>query len=410
MSKQMVPEVRYDGFEDEWKESELNDVVSRITRRNESLTSRNPLTISAQEGLISQLKYYDWQVASKNLENYYLLYNGDFAYNKSYSNGYPVGAVKRLENYGKGVLSTLYIVFRPEEIGSNFLKHYYESTYWYKSIYEIADEGARNHGLLNVKPVEFFNTKIKYPIDKKEQAKIGKQFEQIEKIIIDKMKNLEKLINFKQAMLQKMVPKEGKKEPEVRFEGFSGEWESYELKDVSDLKHGYSFKSSSYKKNGKYPIITIKNVTGGRSVSTNNADYIDILPDNINEHQKLKKGDILISLTGNVGKASIVNANNNLLNQRVGLLDITRGDAEFMYQIVSGENFEKVMIKSGQGAAQLNISKSDVEEYAVLLPSMAEQSAIGNFFKELDNKIELEQQNLEKMKQFKKAMLQKMFV
>ena len=110
MKNKKVPQLRFRGFEDEWEEKKLGEVSDRVTRKNENLDSKLPLTISAQYGLVDQITFFNNQVASvTNLKNYFLLEKGEFAYNKSYSAGYPWGAIKRLDRYEKGVLSTLYI-------------------------------------------------------------------------------------------------------------------------------------------------------------------------------------------------------------------------------------------------------------------------------------------------------------
>ena len=123
-----IPQLRFSGFDDEWEEKKLGEVSDRVTRKNENLESTLPLTISAQYGLVDQITFFNNQVASTtNLRNYFLVKNGEFAYNKSYSAGYPWGAIKRLDRYEKGVLSTLYIVFKPKNINSDYLLSYYDT-------------------------------------------------------------------------------------------------------------------------------------------------------------------------------------------------------------------------------------------------------------------------------------------
>ena len=140
-------QLRFAGFNEEWKSFRLNEISERITRKNKSLETDRPLTISAQYGLVDQIEYFNKIVASKSLKGYYLLNKGEFAYNKSYSNGYPFGAVKRLDNYENGAISTLYICFSVNNnMNSELLKEYFETDKWYKEIYKIAVEGARNHG------------------------------------------------------------------------------------------------------------------------------------------------------------------------------------------------------------------------------------------------------------------------
>ena len=169
-----------------WEQRKLGDLVDRVTRKNQDLVSELPLTISAQYGLIDQNEFFDKRVASKDVSGYYLIENGEFAYNKSTSTDAPWGAIKRLDRYENGVLSTLYIVFGIKEnnpIDSDFLVSYYSTNLWHKGIHEIAAEGARNHGLLNIAPADFFETKLMIPQDIEEQKKIGKYFEELERLI-----------------------------------------------------------------------------------------------------------------------------------------------------------------------------------------------------------------------------------
>ena len=164
----------------------MGDLTERVTRKNQDLVSELPLTISAQYGLIDQNEFFEKRVASKDVSGYYLIKNGEFAYNKSTSSDAPWGAIKRLDRYENGVLSTLYIVFAIKDnvpIDSDFLVSYYSTNLWHKGIHEIAAEGARNHGLLNIAPSDFFGTKLMVPQDIEEQRKIGKYFAQLDTLI-----------------------------------------------------------------------------------------------------------------------------------------------------------------------------------------------------------------------------------
>ena len=163
--KQSAPRKRIKGFYTDWQKVHLNDICSRVIQKNTNGRCDLVLTIAAQYGLVSQLDFFNKSVASENLEGYYLLQKGDFAYNKSYSSEYTCGAVKRLERYEEGVLSPLYICFRPDisKVNSDYLTYYFESTKWYREIMDISVEGARNHGLLNISVVDYFNTIHRIP-------------------------------------------------------------------------------------------------------------------------------------------------------------------------------------------------------------------------------------------------------
>lgn len=187
-----------------WEQRKLNEISERVTRKNTNLESTLPLTISAQDGLIDQNSFFDKTVASKDVSGYYLVKNGDFAYNKSYSNGYPLGAIKRLDRYDKGVLSTLYIVFKPTKVDSQFLVSYYDSTVWYPEIIKNAAEGARNHGLLNISPSDFFNSELLIPASSKEQQSIGNVLKQLASLVAANQQKLNQLKQLKKYLMQNM--------------------------------------------------------------------------------------------------------------------------------------------------------------------------------------------------------------
>lgn len=181
-----VPKIRFSGFTGDWEQRKLGNVVERVTRKNENLESVLPLTISAQHGVIAQNEFFDKRIASKNISGYYLIRKGEFAYNKSTSSDAPWGAIKRLERYKNGVLSTLYLIFQIRDenrTDSDYLVTYYDANLWHKNIQEIAAEGARNHGLLNIAPEDFFRTKVSIPQNIDEQRKIGQYFQKLNQLI-----------------------------------------------------------------------------------------------------------------------------------------------------------------------------------------------------------------------------------
>ncbi len=169
-----------------WEQRKLGELVDRVVRKNTNNESSLPLTISAQDGLVDQITYFNNRVASRDVSNYYLVLNGEFAYNKSTSDGYPFGAVKRLDKYEKGVLSTLYIVFSikdTREIDSDFLAVFFDTDRWHKGVSERAAEGARNHGLLNISAEDFLDIELAIPKNRAEQELLGKVFKRLDHLI-----------------------------------------------------------------------------------------------------------------------------------------------------------------------------------------------------------------------------------
>ncbi len=202
-----VPEIRFSGFTEDWEQRKLGDIVERVVRKNTNNESSLPLTISAQYGLVDQITYFNNRVASRDVSNYYLVLNGEFAYNKSTSDGFPFGAVKRLDLYEKGVLSTLYIVFsikNQSEIDSDYLTVFFDTDRWHKGVSERAAEGARNHGLLNISADDFFDIDIFLPRHKEEQVAIGSYLRHLDNLITLHQRKCKELQNMKKFMLQNM--------------------------------------------------------------------------------------------------------------------------------------------------------------------------------------------------------------
>ena len=205
---QKAPEKRFPGFTDNWEQRKLGELVDRVIRKNTNNESTLPLTISAQYGLVDQITYFNKRVASRDVSNYYLVLNGEFAYNKSTSDGYPFGAVKRLDLYEKGVLSTLYIVFVPKKeqrIDSDFLTVFFDTDRWHKGVSERAAEGARNHGLLNISAEDFFDIDLSVPKEVAEQKQIGAFIRQIDNLITLHQRKLEEMKKQKKALMQLLL-------------------------------------------------------------------------------------------------------------------------------------------------------------------------------------------------------------
>lgn len=204
-----TPRLRFPGFSGEWEERSMDDVFTRITRRN-SDNNQNVLTISAQYGLINQLEFFNKNIASSDVTGYYLLHKGEFAYNKSSSQGRLVGAIKPLKLYDKGVVSTLYICFKcnnPQEI--DYWEQYFDAGVFDKEIMTIAQEGARNHGLLNIPTNDFFNLKVKSPT-LAEQQKIASCLSSLDSMIGSEQSKLDVLKEHKKGLMQQLFPQPSK--------------------------------------------------------------------------------------------------------------------------------------------------------------------------------------------------------
>lgn len=204
--RETVPEIRFPGFTGEWEQRALNDIAERVTRKNKNNETDIPLTIASIEGLVDQRTYFGKTIASRDMSGYFLLKKGEFAYNKSYSVGYDYGSIKRLDRYDQGALSTLYICFALKEgaVSSDFMVQYFNSLIWNREMPSICAEGARNHGLLNVPPSDFFKINLFIPKDIREQEKIAKLFEGVDNTIALHQRKLDTMKEYKKGLLQQM--------------------------------------------------------------------------------------------------------------------------------------------------------------------------------------------------------------
>ena len=209
------PKLRFPGFDEPWKAEKLSDFADRVTRKNSKNETNLPLTISSKDGLVDQVSYFNKTVASKDMSGYYLLKNGEFAYNKSYSVGYDFGSIKRLDRYSMGALSTLYICFALKKHDSDFIKAYFDSLKWYRKIYMISAEGARNHGLLNVPADEFFETKHYLPENTDEQRKIADFIIALDRRIEAQQSLVDNIKKYKRGVMQRIFRQTATQEGEV---------------------------------------------------------------------------------------------------------------------------------------------------------------------------------------------------
>lgn len=337
------------------------------------------MTISAKYGLIDQIEFFDKYVASKNLKGYYLLKKGEFAYNKSYSNGFPYGAVKRLDLYNQGAISTLYICFEiTNKINSNFLKIYFDSNKWNKEMYKIAVEGARNHGLLNIPINDFFNTKHIFP-SISEQEKIADFLSAIDK----KIGFMEKEIN-KQSKYMKKIR-------EIILNDNSDNSNKVQLKEICIINKGKQLNKTNMINDGKYYVLN-----GGKT------------PSGFTNSWNVPENTISISEGGN--SCGFVNYNVQKFYCGGHCYYLTNISDEIdpllLYHCLKMNENKIMNLRVGSGLP--NIQKKDLEKYKLYIPTKNHEK-ITYLLNNINLKIDLNKEKLNHLKQFKKGLLQKMF-
>ena len=418
-----APKLRFKGFTDDWEQRMLGDVADRVTRKNKGTVSELPLTISAQDGLISQDEFFNKKVASKDLSSYLLLHHGDFAYNKSYSNGYPFGTIKRLEKYPQGVVSSLYIAFKPNSrISSDFMAQYYESNNWHKEIYKCAAEGARNHGLLNVPPSDFFATDLNSPIKKSEQLKIGRLLNAVDHTITlheEKKRQLERL---KSALLQKMFADKSRY-PAVRFNGFRDEWKKQKLGDIVETITDYvaagSFASLRenviYRSEPCYAQL-IRTADLKSNFSKIAPVYVDKQAFDFLYRVSLDKESVILPNIGNCGEVYYVDPHElpymrNVLGPNAILIRSSSLNNHFLSVLFQSHNFQKSLKLIISPNGQTKFNKTELKRIKMVLPmDVNEQNSLSAFFKMINTAISLQEHKSNILKDLKSSLLQKMFI
>ena len=413
------PEIRFNGFEGEWVTTTLGDIAVRVVSKNEDNSITLPLTISAQYGLISQTEFFNSRIAAKDVRGYYVIKKGEFAYNRSTSDFSPFGAVKRLDGYEAGVLSTLYIVFRlsSEQIQSNYLVNYFSTSNWYQHITESAAEGARNHGLLNITAEDFFKTPIKAPIRTEEQEKIASFLTTLDKLIAKLEAKLDKLRKLKQALLEKMfvnVNGGGYETPEIRFKGYTDKWQVKELREVAKLRRGLTYSPDDIC-NDRKGIRVLRSSNISEDIFLLSEDDVFVKQSAVNIPY-IHNYDILITAANGssrlVGKHCIVADIQSNSCVPGGFMLCASTDSPFFLQASMSSSWYQTFIATytlGGNGTIGNLSKTALEKQRFQLPSLSEQEQIGKCFTQIDTHFSKTSTKVTKLRNIKQSLLQKMF-
>ena len=325
--------------------------------------------------------------------------------------------LERLDRYENGVLSTLYIIFGIKEnnpVDSDFLVSYYSTNLWHKGIHEIAAEGARNHGLLNIAPADFFATRLMIPQDIEEQKKIGKYFIELEALITLHQRKCEQTKTLKKYMLQKMFPQDGEKVPQIRFEGFTEDWEQRKLEELGSLKNGMNFSKEAM--GIGFPFVNLQNIFGNNVIDVTNLGKAMASDSQLKDYNLLN-GDVLfvrssVKLEG-VGEAALVpqNLENTTYSGFIIRFRDEYGlDNNFKRFLFGIEFVRNQIMAQATNSANKNISQTVLENLCLKIPKKSEQEKIGLYFSNLDHFITLHQRKCDELKEVKKFMLQNMFV
>ena len=393
------PKLRFPGFDEPWKAEKLSDFADRVTRKNTNNETSLPLTISSKDGLVDQISYFNKTVASKDMSGYYLLKNGEYAYNKSYSVGYDFGSVKRLDRYDMGALSTLYICFALKKHDSDFIKAYFDSLKWYREIYMISAEGARNHGLLNVPTDEFFDAKHYIPQDLAEQRKIANFMIALERRIEAQQSLVDNLKKYKRGLLHDVLSEKIKITTETWTEHRIGEF--LHSKNIKQLPTTDA------------PLMAFT-ATGGVCDKGERYDRGFLVKDASSKlYKRTDLNDFIYSSNNlDVGSIGLNLYGSAVISDVYEIFSIKDADPWFISEAIKQKPIMCRILKYRQGClyGQYRIYAEDFLGVSVKIPSYEAQKKIGAVFSKIDGKITQEQILLDCLEKARTFFLQQLFI
>ena len=407
----VVPNVRFKGFTDDWKQRKLADYleVSSEKNRDNRFTKEDVLSVSGEYGIVNQIEFQGRSFAGASVSNYGIVENGDVVYTKSPLKSNPYGIIKTNKGIS-GIVSTLYAVYKPKKItDSKFVQIYFELDSRMNSYMRpLVNKGAKND--MKVSAENALKGMVSFP-KKDEQEMISLYFSTLDNLITLHQQKITRLIKLKKAMLEKMFPKKGSVIPEIRFNGFANAWEQRKLGDISSLiTKGTTPKDKSG--TGEVNFIKVENINDF------SRDIVGMSKISLEEHQgdlkrsQLQEGDILFSIAGTLGRVTSVNkailpANTN---QALSIIRLKEGNLEYVKTCLKGNVVADFIRRNPTIGAQPNLSLEQVSNLEIEMPSEAEQEKIGLYFSNLDNLIILHQRKLDMLKKLKSACLSEMFI
>ncbi len=392
------PKIRFKGFTKDWEQRKLGEECSRV-QGNDGRMDLPTLTISAANGWMNQEDRFSGNIAGKEQENYTLLHKGELSYNHGNSKLAKYGTVFSLQSYKEALVPRVYHSFKVEEGSPDFLEYYFATKLPDRELGKLISSGARMDGLLNIGYNEFMGIQMLFP-SVEEQKQISNYFRNLDHLITLHQRKCEQTKNLKKYMLQKMFPQNGAKVPEIRFDGFTYDWEQRKFSDIASRE--------SVSRESSYDLPSL--------------EYEDVIA----EEGRLNKD---ISLKENIKKGIVFDGSqvlygklrpylHNWLNPdfsgvAVGdwwVLKPNNADKSFIYRLIQTQRFDDIANQSaGSKMPRADWNLVSNTEFAVPV-SQEEQEKIGEYFSSIDHLITLHQRKCDELKKMKKYMLQNMFI
>jgi len=352
---------------------------------------------------VDQISYFNKTVASKDMSGYYLLKNGEYAYNKSYSVGYDFGSVKRLDRYDMGALSTLYICFALKKHDSDFIKAYFDSLKWYREIYMISAEGARNHGLLNVPTDEFFDTKHYIPQDIAEQRKIANFMIALERRIGAQQSLVDNLKKYKRGVVRTLLSPKHCSIKNVK-------WTTSRIGDIGTFIKGAPLSKADISLEGTPFILYGELYTTYSEVISN---VVRKTQASVDKQYYSQIGDVIIPTSGEtpeeISTASCVMLPDIILAGDLNIYRCTQVDGRIMSYILNHVVNDRIA-RIAQGKSIVHVQAAEISKIEITYPDSFSQKTIIAILAAISDRIDQSNAELRLLYELRKALLQKLFI
>lgn len=380
MNPSKTPSVRFKGYEDEWEERKLGELVEQIIREVPK-PNKPYYRMSVRSHAKGTFKQFVDNPENVAMDKLFVVKKDDLVVNITFAWEHAIAVVNE-ENDGL-LVSHRFPTYRADgKSDIEFLHHVVSKENFRRKLEFISPGGAGRNRVLNKK--DFLKLKMFVP-KIEEQQKIGSFFKQLDNTIALHQRKLNLLNEQKKGFLQKMFPKNGEKIPEIRFAGFNDDWEERKFADFIDVKSGKDYKHLN---SGSIPVYG----TGGYMLSVDRAlSDIDAIG---------------IGRKGTIDKPYLLKAPFWTVDTLFYAVPKQNIDLQFSLSIFKKINWKKFDESTGVPS----LSKTVINSVSVSVPSYEEQQKIGSFFKQLDDTIALHQRKIDELKSMKKSMLQKMFV
>ena len=409
------PKIRFKGFDDAWEQRKLGDVCSRV-QGNDGRMELPTLTISASNGWMKQEDRFSGNIAGKEQKNYTLLHKGELSYNHGNSKLAKYGTVFSLQSYEEALVPRVYHSFKVEEGNTDFIEYYFATKLPDRELGKLISSGARMDGLLNIGYKEFMGIQLLFP-KTKEQECIANYFRNLDNLITLHQRKCDQMNELKKYMLTKMFPQNGSKVPEIRFDGYTDDWEQRKLSELASMhaRIGWqNLRTSEFLDVGDYMLITGTDFEDGK-VNYSTCHYVEKERYDQDKNIQIKNGSILITKDGTLGKVAYVEGLSMPATLNAGVFNVeiknkNETDGRYLFQFLKAPFLMDYVAQKATGGTIKHLNQNILVDFPISSPSKEEQTKIGEYFSSIDHLITLHQHKCNELREIKKYMLKNMFI